>query len=651
MKVLPSLLGQLAPELETISPELLAEYLTVLGFETEVETGETPVLDVTITPNRGDGTSHLGLARDLRAFLARDSQTPPPTLSLEGGFRIHTLPDSSRPSIILQDDVASQYHAIILENVTIGPSPAWLQAIIKQLGLGTINNVVDLTNYLMEVYGQPLHAFDADSIKGEMVIRASKDGEALTTLDGTTHTLPEGVAVIADETGLIDLAGIRGGKNSEIRPGTKRVLLQSAIFHRSRIRKAVNSLQYRTTASTRYERGVDPFISLPVLEKAVEYLESDEFGRAKTAGKLLPIMGVHDAAIIRADPKKISQLLGFNVSKERLLHLLGLLGCTILDTDAATVSAPSWRFDLEIWQDLADEVARLEGLNENIPSVALSTTDRPASRSELEWAEAVKDRLIGIGLSEVQTYSFISKEDMERFELEPAGELANPLNPQLAFLRPSLMPSLATVIANNGLTDPILIFEVGHVFTQADESTNLGIALASSSIRTEAWLQQLTEAFGVPADKLRQIVTMKELNQTLKDSYKIRKQQAVLIEIPLGALRAIASFDATYQVPTTIAHYRPLSKFPPVTRDLAIIVGTNNSAKSIRQAILDSDDHIESVELFDEFVSSKFGEGKKSVAFHLYYSASDHTMTNDEADALHEAVQQFVQDTFGATIR
>lgn len=652
MKIIPSQLAGLEQRLGTTEHTVIAGYLTNLGFETEIIASWRNIFEVSVTPNRADGMSHLGLARDLRAFMDRDEQTTNDPLVFHIENPLDNVTDIAAPGIKVQDGVASQYHYVLLESVVIQASPQWLQQALEDLGLHPINNVVDVTNYLMELYGQPLHAFDADSIQGDMIVRASKAGETLETLDGTVHTLPDGVAVIADDTGLIDLAGIRGGKTSEIRPDTKRVLLQSAIFDRSRIRRAVTALQYRTTASTRFERGVDPAISQSVLAEAVRLLSSPQFGSARATGKQLILIDKGKRETVSASAAAISKLLGLDIPAERQAHLLRLLGCDVAqDGDSLTVTPPTWRFDLTIWQDLAEEVARLTGLDDTIPATPLPPAAQPAARAELEWAEALKDRLTAIGLSEVQTYSFISRADMERFDLQSAGELANPLNPELAFLRPSLMPNLATVIATNGLVDPINVFEVGHVFSGTDESVNLCIGLSSTSIELQNWIEKLAKVLEINADTLKKKLVVRELDQGLKDAYKIRKQSAVLLEIPLADLQKLTSFQVAYRVPTEIVRYRAISKFPPVTRDIALVVDRSVSVADVIKAMTDTDSHVEAADLFDEFTSDKLGQGKKSLAFHIYYADPNRTLTNDEVTPIHSRVTQHLVDSFQASIR
>ncbi|MBI4185756.1 phenylalanine--tRNA ligase subunit beta [Candidatus Berkelbacteria bacterium] len=654
MRVLPKLLAALAPPLGQLSLETVANYLTQLGFETEILPGQTPVLDVSITPNRADAMSHLGLARDLDAYLKRNRETVRPALQLPDRFRLLDRDLATDEfSIQIKSDVATQYHAIVLDHVVVSPSPAWLVTTLTQLGIRPINQVVDLTNYLMELYGQPLHAFDADAIVGkQLIVRPARSGERIRTIDGTEHILKSGVTVIGDDQALIDLAGIQGGANSQITSKTTRVLLQSAIFNPARIRRATTLLQHRTAASARYERGIDPAISWAVLGEAVDLLKTKDFGRVTVAGTI----SIRTQAIrpieIPVSAARVNALIGLSISGHRQQHVLTRLGCTIQSTSANDYQAtpPSWRCDFHIWQDAAEEVIRLIGID-TVSGRTLGRQKRSLSRSMIERGEAIKDRLVEIGLCEVQTYSFISASDIERFALKSAGEIANPLNPALRFLRPSLLPGLTRVIARNGLFDPIAIFELGHVFSSSGETIHIGIGLASQTKIDTAWVVRLADAVGLDSATLLTRLSVTKPSVDLLAAYKIRKQSVSLIEFSLDALDDARRIPAHYHIPSETFVYRPLSKFPPVVRDVAVVVDRTLSADVIVEHLKTLDPRIELVELFDHYISPKLGPTVKSLAFHLYYADATQTLTDEDVGAIHKSVVVSLQTVFQATIR
>ncbi len=654
MRVLPEELGAMLPSLKSMTLVELAEQLFRLGFETEILEGERPVLDVSITPDRGDAMSALGLARELAAWQAVNIRRSVRLPALQAPELVEQLPDGELPEIKLTDSVCAQYHAVVLENIQVGDSPAWLAEAVTRLGLRPKNNIVDLTNYLMEMYGQPLHAFDLDAILGgTMTVRRAARGERVVTLDGTEHVLPVGAAVIEDREALIDLAGIMGGQNSAVDTKTTRVLLQSALFDSRTVYRTMNEMGVRTDASVRYARGVDPLLSLSVLNEALRLLKKKEFGRAKPLERRLVRTESRQVDPIRCQPQRVNDLLGVRLSQAEQRRMYEALGCMVTERSKEwLVTPPSWRHDLVIWQDLAEEVVRLTGLDTNIRSKRLPKVRAEADAySQLERGEGVKDRLAGLGFHEVMTYSFVSKNDLDAFGLANVGELANALNPSLKFLRPSLMPNLAAVLARNDLFDPALVFEVGRTFTTTDEEVRVGIGIAGGPDSADVWLRKIADAFGMDSRALTDAAEVRMLDDALRQRYKIRKRQATIIEFSLQALDDARRIPRRAHLPAAVPQYRPISKFPPVTRDIALVVSVATEPADIAQAIQAFHPSVESVQLFDEFVSPRLGEGKKSLAFHIFYANLDRTLTDTEVDAVHQELSAFLEQSFQATIR
>ncbi len=645
LKDLRSFAPGLPDTVEQITPLLLE-----LGFEaTAIDAG---TLEVGMTPNRGDAMSALGLARDLMAWIDRDRKQASAVLRFAGTKQLDRLPVVSTPTVSIEvPALVSVYEGVVFADVTVGPSPAWLAKAVTRLGWRSINTVVDLTNYLVDRYGQPLHAFDLDAILGQMLtVRASKAGETLRTLDDVDRELPAGALVIQDRDALVDLVGIMGGANSQINPGTKRVLIQAATVDRDVIRRTTNALQLRTQAAIRYERGTDPNIARPVLNEAIRLVRRAKIGRA--IGRLPSLPMPPGPAPIGLRPAVVDRLLGFTVAPARQQQLLERLGCQVTRRRTTlAVTPPSWRHDLVIWQDLTEEIARLSGLNQQLPATELAATDHTPEQSEIEWAEALKDRLIELGLSEVQTYSFVSKSLLDAFDLPHVGELANPLNPTLRFLRPSLVPNLAQVAAANQLFEPILIFEIGHVFTLQHEETRLAIGLVGRTESTPAWLARLSDQLGIDSAALTAHALVTEATDAQRAALKIRKPRATFIEIRLADLLSARRIPATFRLPAAAIDYRPVSRFPAVSRDLAIIVDRTVPAGPIEPFIRSFDQWIEAVEQFDEYQSDRLGHDKVSRAFHIRYADPDRTLTESEVSALHDRLARAVERTFGATLR
>ncbi len=645
------------PELAGLAPERIAGELNRLGLETELLAGEQPVYELKVTPNRGDALSVLGVARDLQAKLDADAPADAirPVLRLIDQAQIDRLDELSQPTITVETDDCTQYHAVLLDNVAVQPSPPWLADALVSFGLRPINNVVDMTNYLMELYGQPLHAFDADAIVGGTItIRHAHDGEALTTFDGTERTPGTDALVAADAKAVVDLAGIQGGANTAVSNRTTRILLQSALFKPAAIRASMRAAKHGTDASYRYARGVDPTLSLPVLHQAVELLSKPEFGHAKAIGKLIIRTAPADKLSINVDDKRVRSLIGATITRAAQQRLLERLGCQIGDTPDTpfAVTPPPWRSDLTIWQDCAEEIARLTGLDTGIDAARLpATKPHEGAVSDTVWVEGLKDCLVELGFSEVLTYSFIGKQDLDRFALPDTGELANPLNPQLRFLRPSLLPGLAGAVGKNGYYDPILLFEIGHVFTKTSEHLQLGLAIANQKEPLETWTARIADTLGLDSSELTAALHNVAVGNEAAQQYRIRNLPAYLAEIPIKTLKTARRIPATFALPGMPRQYRPISKFPPVTRDLSLLVPTETPPETVRAYLVASHPFVEDVTLFDEFVSPKLGEGKKSLSFHILFSSPERTLELTEIEQIEHRMAHVLEREFGATIR
>ncbi len=644
MKVLPKILTKLSNVLTEKSAYEMADALIDLGFETEVLEGESEVLDVEITPSRGDAMSHLGIARELQAYFSNQK-----ALTLKSEHAIDKIPDSQFLNVKLKTSLIPQYHGIIVEDLTIIQSPAWLKKELSLMGIRPINSVVDLTNYLMELYGQPLHAFDLHSLNGrEITLRESKKGEKVETINSIVNTLPTGVIVGEDAKGLVDLAGIQGGATSEVTNNTNAIFVQSAIFDKSAIRIASKKLAARTDASVRYERGVDPQISTMVLAEFCNFIQTKEFGEAKITGKILAKTAKEDRSTINFDSKKINSLLGTKISQSKQEQYLKKLG---FDTAENSVVAPSWRLDIKIWQDIAEEVMRLEGLNSKIPTQKLPASDLKSLQSDWEWAETLKDTLLDLNFCEVQTHSFVSKKDLENFNLTAQNSLLNPLNPDLKYPRPSLTPGSAKVIAQNSWFDPINIFEVGHIFNDS-ETTSLILAVAGRTQKIEEILRKLALKLSVDADKLIASGNVANFDQKLKDAYKIRKKYVATFEISLADLKQLKpNIPDNFMIYQDQSNYRPVSKFPPSTRDTSIIIDADVNFSTLKNFILTFNSLIENVILLDEFSHEKFGFNKKSVTFRVFYSNINKTLEQEEVDNLNNKLLKSIEKSFEAIIR
>lgn len=649
MKILPSILKDFSKILAEKTSEEIVNALILLGFEAEVMGGKHEVMNIEVTPNRGDVMNHLGVARELQAFFTKNHKQNIPAIKLTENEKILNLEENNLLKIDIKSNSVYQYHGLIFDNVKIAESPDWLKDNLLLLGIKPINNFVDLTNYLMELYGQPLHVFDADLIYDrKLTLRHSKNGEKLITLDNTEHTLPEGVIVIEDGKELIDLSGIQGGKNSQVNQKTKRILLQSAIFDPTKIRTTSKKLNHRTDASFRYERGIDSSISLAVFNAFCDLVSKKEFGKQRPAGKIIALSEKNNSTKIKFDYNKINKLLGTSISKTKQEHYLALLG---FDLKNNLVKVPAWRHDITIWQDLAEEIMRLEGLDANIPTKNLKAKDPSLEQSEWEWSECLKDALLELNFSEIQTYSFIGNKDLENFQFSIKNPLVNPLNPNFKYARPSLVPGIVRTIASNPWFDPIQVFEVGHIFGN-NEHTSIAIGIAGRVNKIKDILKEFANKTACDFNSLLKLGRIYELNQKTKDAYKIRKNYVAVFEILLNDLRSLKPrIPVDMQVNISHVLYRPISKYPPSTRDISLIVDNSTSYKDIKNYVIGFCDLVENTILLDEFIHEKFGENKKSATFRIFYSDKTGTLEQQEVDNVNKQILTGLENTLHAIIR
>lgn len=650
MKVVITELQKLAPKLKKYEPAILAQLLTDLGFETTLLAGEKPVLEVETPPNRGDVLSHWGLARVILTSFHKNEKSAPDFLApIQSSLmeKLHLFED-------LEFDYpakfCSQFHGIVLENIKIGPSPQWLQEILYLMGLRPINNVVDLTNYLAELYGQPLHAFDLDSIIGAKIkLREAGSQATITTLDDVERRLYPNTLIAQDQQGPIDLVGIMGGKESAVSTKTTRIFVQSAIFDASSIKKTARTMNLITNAALRYERGIDPTLSPFVLQEFWRLISKNEFNGARAVGKVDLRTAKPQKIKIKYDGQRINKILGTNIKLAEQLRIMQLIGCQI-SHDNSYIVPPVWRTDLQLIEDLAEEIIRIQGIKtlpaKKLPQIKINR----GSTSWWDWLQGLSDRLAELGLNEVQTYSFISRKDLQNFELPNVGELANPLNPEIKFLRPTLAPGLLKTIASNPTFDPLAIYEIGHSFTKTAEKQSLAIGLAGRAAQAKLWLRRLADAIGMDSGLLEKKTKFWHIDQRLKDLYKIRRPVEIM-EIDIDALQTARSILRNYWIPVQFGKYRPISKFPPVTRDISILVDKNLDWATLRQFIESFHSSLENTQLLDEFYSPKFKTNKKSLTFRVWWASLEKTLEDDEVAILHSELEKALVEAFNAQIR
>jgi len=619
------------------------------------------VFDLEITPNRGDCLSHLGIAREVAALTDQKNKFDPQE------YLKLAKPGKGLAIEIQNPEHCFKYSAAVIKNVEIKESPQWLKDRLVALGAKPINNVVDITNYVMLDLGQPLHAFDADKLlplrqgsggssgsqantDRKIIVRDATEGEEIITLDGVERKLKSGMLVIADEKKAIALAGVMGGENTQIDETTKDIVLESAVFERRVTRKTAKDLQLISEASYRFERGIDSKITEVALLKAAKMVLE------LTGGEL--VESVIDTAVepqndwIKVEYTKINDLLGTALSDEQINDYLKSLG---FEFKEEMVLSPTWRHDVFLWQDLAEEIARLYGFkNIKFEPVEKSAKAEP---SFYYYKEHLKDLLVEEGFTEVSTYPFLSEMDLAAAQVKASDllEVANPVQKENKYMRNSLKPGLLKAIAKNPTFDPVMIFEVGNVFSLDQENTHLGIAISGKGAgkTAEELVEKLAEKIGCAKDLFKLV----ELNRDELTRFKIKKTNTVICEVdfkPLIEAMKASAVEPSFRHPELDSgsiKYRPVSKFPPVSRDLAFVVSKKISLTEIRNEILEISEKIVLVEPFDEYISDKFGAGKKSVAFHIWLEEKDKTLSDAEADREIKKIIDALKDKFGAELR
>lgn len=608
------------------NPEKLAENLTLFGHEVDgiEKVGNDCILDVSLTANRGDCQSILGLAREISALY---------DIKLRNIIDRFVLPKNQNNktlNISINDaKICPRYSAIILDNIKISASPKWVQERLTAVGIRPINNIVDATNFVMVELGQPMHAFDYGKIKnGEIFIDLAKDGESLITLDGKEKKLDKNTVIIKDSDKIYDLSGIMGGYNSEITTNTKTIILQAAIFDPVLIRKTCKRLNFQTEASYKYERGVDKENTLDALLRAIEIISETS---PIDPSKLFDIQSdVKKQTTINVTAAQINSILGTNLTDDAISKLLARTGI-VYKNSVATI--PSWRQNnITIYQDLADEVARIYGYN----NLKLSDIKKePIDNKDFYCQkEHIKDILANNGFTEIYSYSFTDKILMQKmgFKLDNCERVINSVAPELEYLRPDLAPSILTAISKNPWAPEIEIFEIGKVFEKNKEKWQLAIAVCA---KKDTRIKEVL-------DILKMDTEIVNPNPEVLNYLKIRKSvKYATVDLKKDDKSAI---DFLKLIDTNKAYTaKTVSQFPPTIRDLAFVVDVNKNANDFGKLVQDISDKILFVELFDEFASDKFGVGKKNIAYHIWLQDIKGPMNEAEVSKIINSIIEFAE--------
>lgn len=592
------------------------------------------IFEIEITPNRGDCLSHLGIARELAAVS--DAK-----LIVPNEIQLESQNKTNLSVAIEAKKLCSQYNAIKISGVKVEPSPKWLADRLISMGAKPINNIVDITNFIMLSWGQPLHAFDTKKIaKNKIIVRVAGEFEKITTLDSLERTLPNESLVIADEEKSIAIAGIMGGKNSEVDEKTADIIIESAEFDAPSVRKTSKILGLSTEASYRFERGIDSGKVLESAKYAAKMILEIAGGKVEQiiSEGIKPVEN-----LIAIEHEKINNLLGLKLKNDEIDNILNKLGFEISNNK---VKIPLWRHDVAIWQDLAEEVGRIYGYDK-IYKMAIKKTSAP-KKSSYFTKEEIKESMANENFTETINYIFLSANDLQTAKLnkDELLEIKNPIQQENKFLRNSLVPGLLKNIAKNPSFDPILLFEIGHVFSEKQENINIGICASGKMAK-----ENIKKIVGIFKEKYNLELEIRELTREELIRYKIKKPVVYLAESTITEIIEKQKSDFELKTIGKEIKYRPISKFPPAARDFCFILDSNISNNEIKNNIHNSSENILLVEIFDEFVSQKLGKNKKSVAFHIWMQDMEKAMTQVEVDKISQKIINNIKNDFGGALR
>ena len=636
------------------------------------------IIEFEITPNRPDCLSIEGLGREVSASLGKEFKNPRKNIDekiVENKEEIEGLKvDIEAP------DLCYRYIARMVKNVKIGPSPEWLTRRLNACGMRSINNIVDITNYVLLEMGQPMHAFDINSIEGKHItVRRAKNGEKITTLDKQERILDENDLVIADTKKPVAIAGVMGGLNSEIEKDTQTVVFESAVFYGGGVRKTAKKVGLRTESSARYEKGLSSENAIRAVNRAVELVELIGAGQ-EVEGKIDVYPTKQKINKIKLDVEKINNLLGTNIEKEEMIKILEKLDIKVENNMAI---APYFRMDLEFVADIAEEIVRFYGYDKLETTLIKADTTLGIRNKEQKIEKTIKDMLVNNGLSEIYTYGFVSEQDLEKSNIskeliEKSITIINPLSDEYKLMRPTTIPSMMQILATNAnkKNQNVKLFDISRNYRNLNNEVENGEVPEQENILTlgmygddvdfytlKGLIENVLEAVSVNRyDIIKEtkngsyhpgrcanitvgkdiIATIGEVHPAVLENYGIEKR-VYLAEVNVTKIVKYSRQNKKYvEVP----------KFPAVERDIAVIVDEKVEVGQIEKIITKkSKKLLESATLFDIYRNEKIGNNKKSVAYSLIFRDKKKTLSDEEINTTMENIISELEKVLGAELR
>jgi len=640
------------------------------------------IFDIDITPNRADCLSIMGIAREIAALTGKPFKMP------DLSYPESDKPVQSYASVeIKAPDLCPRYCATIIEGITIGPSPRWMQDRLIACGARPINNMVDVTNYVMLEFGQPLHSFDYKQVRGnKIIVRRAAEGETMYTLDEQDRKFDSNILLIADAERPVAVAGVMGGLSSEIREFTTSILLESANFSQAAIHHGSQELKLASEASARFEKGLNPGLSIMAAKRATQLIV--QLGGGKAARGVIDVYpGKKDGKPVSVNEHDVKRLLGIDLKLDAIKKCLDLLGlpCKIKGKNVL-VDDPWWRNDINCTADLVEEVARITGYD-NIPETMLSSS-LPCGESApiVSFRQDLKSFLVSTGFQEIITYPLTSQEVMQKLSASPDAKpvemlkIANPMSRELEYLRTSLRMGVLSVLSRSQRIreNNIRLFEVAKVFIprakDLPRENEILCGLVDTVTPEVYWqskpqpvdfyfvkgvVETLLARFGIKADFVpgkdatlnpaksadimvgsNKIGVIGEVHPVVLKNFDV-SDSAFLFELDVDKLVTLASKPLVFKA---------VSKYPSITRDIAMLVDAAVTYQKIVD-IVKAFSLVSDMQLFDLYEGKQVPEGKKSMAFRLTYQAADHTLKDEEVDKVQQRILERLSKELGATLR
>ncbi len=630
------------------------------------------VVDFEITNNRPDCYSIIGLARESAAAFGLPMKHHDPVVKGSDAGSMYDMLDVEVPA----ENLCNRYTARMVANVKIGPSPKWLRQRLRANGVRPINNIVDITNYVMLEYGQPMHAFDYRYVSsGKIVVREAEAGETLTTLDGNVRNLKPGMLVIADEDRAIGLAGIMGGENSEIMEDTQTVVFESANFDGTSIRQTALALGMRTDASGKFEKHLDPMMTVPAVNRACELVELLQCGDVMD-GTIDVINYVPQSKTVMLEPEKINALLGTNISREDMVTYLKLLEVPV---EGDQILVPSWRPDLNLMADIAEEVGRSYGYNE-IPTTDFKTSTQGGYSPVMKLEAKAGSLCRSLGYSEIITYSFVSPAIFDQIRLPENSPLRNtlkiqnPLGEDTSVMRTTALPSMLDILSrnNNYHNKNVKLYEIAKIYLPVagqilpEEPKILVLGSYGEGVNFFTLKGQVEAIFSNLRIKKASYAAV-----TDNPSYHPGRCAKITIDgVDVGFMGQIhplvaknygiegevycaeINFTKLFDLQLPEVTYVPLPKYPTVSRDLSIVCDESITVAQAEEVICASAGKLlRNIRLFDIYRGTGVPDGKKSLAFSLELRADDRTLTDADSEKVTANVLAALGEKLGATLR